>query len=81
MFSIGMIPNITLPTRITDSTATLIDNGFTNSQMNKNLSCSGALISNISDHLSDLHQQECTRKYYIYRKKSNDSNIYKFYQY
>ena len=52
MFSIGMIPNITLPTRITDSTATLIDNVFTNIQMNNNnLSRSGALISNISDHL------------------------------
>ena len=54
--------------------------------MNNNLSCSGTLISNISDHLpyfycfsSDLHQQECTHKY-TYRRKSNDSNISKFYQ-
>ena len=87
MFSIGMIPNISLPTRITDSRATLIDNVYTNIEMNNNLSCSGALISNISDHLpyfycfsSDLHQQERTHKY-IYRRKFNDSNIYKFYKY
>ena len=80
-----MLPNITLPTRITY--ITLIDNVFTNIQMNKYLSCSGALIFNISDYFpyfycfsSDLHQQERTHKY-IYRRKCKESNIYKFYQY
>ena len=49
MFSLGLYPLIDKPTRITDHSATLIDNIFTNeldSKMN-----SGLLISDTSDHL------------------------------
>ena len=49
MFSLGMFPLISKPSRITDVSATLIDNIFTNE-----LTCtttSGLLINDISDHL------------------------------
>ena len=45
--SISLIPVITKPTRITDQTATLIDNIFISHPVNFN---SGILISDISDH-------------------------------
>merc|ERR1711895_218510 len=45
----GFYPLVSLPTRITDATATLIDNIFTN-----NVDCriaSGLVMADISDHL------------------------------
>ena len=49
MYSFGLYPLITKPTRITDITATLIDNIFTNElQFQVN---SGLLITDVSDHL------------------------------
>ena len=48
MNSHSLVPLITKPTRITDETATLIDNIFVSCSVN---SVSGALISSISDHL------------------------------
>ena len=42
-------PLITRPTRITSNTATLIDNIFTNNL--NNLSVSGLMFCDISDHL------------------------------
>ncbi|KAK2183282.1 hypothetical protein NP493_317g00007 [Ridgeia piscesae] len=49
MYSFGLYPLITKPSRITDITATLIDNIFTNElQFQVN---SGLLITDISDHL------------------------------
>ena len=42
------LPNITLPTRLTDTSNTLIDNAFANSA--KFEAVSGILINNISDH-------------------------------
>ena len=44
-----LYPVITLPTRLTDNSATLIDNVFTNIN-NNSQSLSGILISNMSDH-------------------------------
>ena len=49
MFSLGLYPLIDKPTRITDHSATLIDNIFTN-ELDSNIN-SGLLISDISDHL------------------------------
>ena len=49
MFLHGMYPRIDRPTRITDSSATLIDNIFTNvyiTQLN-----SGVWVADIADHL------------------------------
>ena len=48
--SSGYVPLITKPTRITRSTATLIDNIFTNNA-NKTGHQSGILLNDISDHL------------------------------
>ena len=49
MYSHMFLPLITLPTRITSHTATLIDNIFANHS--DNYSLSGLLLSDISDHL------------------------------
>ena len=49
MYSFGLYPLITKPSRITDITATLIDNIFMNElQFQVN---SGLLITDISDHV------------------------------
>ena len=49
MYSLGMYPLISKPTRVTSMSATLIDNIFTN-EMKYQVN-SGVLISDISDHL------------------------------
>jgi hypothetical protein len=49
MFGYMFFPLITLPTRITSHTATIIDNIFTNHS--DNYSFNGLLLSDISDHL------------------------------
>ena len=51
MFSNGFIPLITRPTRVTQSTATLIDNIFTNqlAELHNNF-LQGILLTDISDH-------------------------------
>ena len=49
MYSLGFYPLIDKPTRVTDSSATLIDNIFTN-ELCHNLTC-GILFNDISDHL------------------------------
>ena len=45
----GLYPSITKPSRITTSSATLIDNIFTNNIFN--IQFSGLLCNDISDHL------------------------------
>ena len=45
----GMFPEITLPTHLTDYSATLIDNAFSNCYDSETQS-SGILLSDISDH-------------------------------
>ena len=47
----NFIPQITLPTRITEKTATLIDNIFTNSYKHNSNCLSGNITTYISDHL------------------------------
>ena len=49
MYSLGLYSLIDKPTRITDISATLIDNIFTN-EMRNNITC-GILFNDISDHL------------------------------
>ena len=53
MFTYNFIPTITLPTRI-HSSATLIDNIFHKSSKHTNLSGSGILLNNLSDHLPTI---------------------------
>ena len=54
MFSTYYIPLINRPTRVTDSSATLIDNIYTNCLNNEN-SISGILPTDISDHFPIFH--------------------------
>ena len=49
IFNLNFTPKITLPTKITEKTATLIDNIFANSQAQKYNS--GNITTSISDHL------------------------------
>ena len=49
MMTLSMYPKITLPTRITDASATLIDNIFCNPNNDKN-ETAGILLSDLSDH-------------------------------
>lgn len=79
MFSIGLYPLIDKPTRITDHSATLIDNIFTN-ELDHNIS-SGLLISDISDHLpifAICKYSEIKRtsiKKYTFTRKSDENCI------
>ena len=73
MLSYGFLPTITLPTRISENSATLIDNifiNFHNSQINY---ISGTLILDISDHFPSFFSCKLTleinkTKKYIYRR-------------
>ena len=49
MYSLGIYPMITKPTRVNDCTATLIDNIFTSNLTSSNI-LNGVLFTNISDH-------------------------------
>jgi hypothetical protein len=81
MFGHMFFPLITLPTRITAHTATVIDNIYTNNSDNHSLN--GLLLSDISDHLpvfcisknqvTDLDHD----KYLVFRDK-NSNNVAKF---
>ena len=82
MYSCSFLPLIHKPTRVTQTTATLIDNIFTNDlQMYKN-TMNGILLSNISDHFPIFH----IVKSYCYemvdnitwKRKINDENIASF---
>ena len=50
IYEVGMIPMITKPTRISSTTATLIDNILVDQRLT-HISTSGVLIDNASDHL------------------------------
>ena len=50
LISHGFLPSITLPTRVTNSTATLIDQIFLKSSNRSHFSESGILKSRIYDH-------------------------------
>ena len=52
MYSYGSLPQIMQPTRVTDNTATIVDNIFTNNMANKILS--GNIITDFSDHYSQF---------------------------
>ena len=52
MYSLGIYPVIDKPTRITDISATLIDNIFTNELRNHIISV--ILLNDISDHITSF---------------------------
>ena len=69
LFSIGMFPQINRPSRITEYSATLIDNIFTNDIASYKVN--GLLISDVSDHLpifSIIKNYVAERKYVTKRQ-------------
>lgn len=71
MNSMGLYPTITKPTRVTSSSACLIDNIFTNNMEHKMRS--GELMNYISDHLPVFLTSECNYK----EKRKSKEIIYK----
>ena len=55
MSSSGFMPLITRPTRVTATSATLIDNIFTNNLMDISHSLQGLFITDVSDHFPIFH--------------------------
>ena len=55
LFTSSFYPIITKPTRITEHTATLMDNIFTNNIDKIDSSVNGIIFYDISDHLPILH--------------------------
>ena len=50
IYRYGLVTSITWPTRVTETSATLIDNIFTNKSIGWGESMYGILVSDISDH-------------------------------
>ena len=69
MYSYGFFPLINRPTRITTSSATIIDNIFTNNLFHAGASCQGIFVTDISDHLPIFHINCC-------QKISQESDIF-----
>ena len=79
------IPLILKPTRITQHTATLIDNIFTNDTEVIDFSSNGIIFSDISDHLPVVHvryvaapTETIQKNEYIFKRNFNDSNTQSF---
>ena len=75
MFSYHFQPSILHPTRITDTSSTIIDNIYINNATESNI-CSGNILSLISDHLPqfailyDNAPEYKTSSYYAYDYKN-----------
>ena len=81
IYSYSLMPTIYKPTRITESTATIIDNILTNTE---NIIKSSILVTNISDHFPTTLSTniECATtsvnaKRVMYRRNHSDDNISK----
>ena len=78
MYSFNLFPLCTKPTRVTNKSATLIDNIFTNNISESTKVITGILYSDISDHypISYIsqhemgHKEEVHQKTYIFRLRS-----------
>ena len=83
LFSLGLYPCIDKPTRITQSSSSLIDNIFTNA-LHVEVK-SGILINDISDHLpvftiSNYSVHRSKKTPIIYIRKNDDESILRFSQ-
>ena len=86
LFTSYFVPLITKPTRITEHTATIIDNIFTNNIEKVENSINGIIFADISDHLPILHmfdsknpEENSTKQTnVIYKREINNSNIISF---
>ena len=83
IYSYGLVPLITRPTRMTETSATLIDNIFTNKSISYDESMYGILVSDISEHYTIFHNDKILkhktinvsylRWYYSEKNKRNKS--------
>jgi endonuclease/exonuclease/phosphatase family metal-dependent hydrolase len=86
LFTSSFVPLITKPTRITEHTATIIDNIFTNNIEKVENSINGIIFTDISDHLPILHmfdsknpvENSTKQTNVIYKREINNSNITSF---
>ena len=87
LFTSSFFPLITKATRITDDTATLIDNIFTNNLEKLNDSVNGVVFSDISDHLPIVHifnsiildkNRNTNETTVTYQREYNKANIESF---
>ena len=60
MFSLGLLPVITRPTRLHHMSATLIDHIFESNQLKGYIA--GIIISSLSDHFPTFYIEQCTTK-------------------
>ena len=80
--SVGFIPNITLPTQISETAATLIDNIFTNNIEKSHIS--GVLSTHFSDHqmiftiLKTNFRDSNNSKKYVEIELTSEENLEKF---
>ena len=77
LYSYSLTPLITKPTRITENTATLTDDIFTNNSVSDRRDLSGILYTDISDHLPVFCFDTCseyTRKEEFHGKRMINTN-------
>ena len=78
MYSSGLVPLITRPTRVTENSATLIDDIFTNKVVSYDESVYGILVTDISDHYPifcvDKILKHKTIDYYFVRRDYSEKN-------
>ena len=83
LISVGFFPKITLPTRFTEQSSTLIDNVFSNNIEEREIS--GILLNHISDHqflftyieklsyIEKVPKFHFSKKYWVYHRICHDS--------
>ena len=82
MLAFGLIPKITLPTRFSTKSSTLIDNVFCKLTKNFSETTAGVITYNLSDHLPyfvtlDYLSTKETKKNYVTIQKYDEENIEK----
>jgi hypothetical protein len=82
MYSFGFFPLINKPTRVTTSSATIIDNIFCNELISDNQTLNGILVASISDHFPIFHLHSDIRPKandnFILSRKVNNTNNQRF---
>ena len=79
LFSLNLYPTLTLPTRIAETSATLIDNVFTNCD-NKNLHTAGIIITDIPDRFPYIYIIKLNKGYlnppkFVCNRKFSKENL------
>ena len=79
----GFLPLITRPTRVTATSATLIDNIFTNNLIDISSSLQGLLVTDITDHYPVFHidRQTCVKEaeVFVYKRLFSSKHKNDFY--